>query len=149
MAARLRTVVTIAIRLVSILNRLKKRRTASLCSARAATIPTENQMTKATMPRNDTSWPKTWSNGFSSRLKSIVVSLGALRARATGKRSGGTTSVSSHYSSDATERVPPRKSLARAAGCCAAAARFGAFFDVIDDVADGLQFLRIFVRHFH
>jgi hypothetical protein len=35
------------------------------------------------MPRNDTSCPKTWSNGLCSRLKSIVVSLGALRARAT------------------------------------------------------------------
>src|ERR1700694_3598834 len=36
-----------------------------------------------------------------------------------------------------------------AAARCAAALRLGAFFDVVDDVADGLQFLSVFVRHFH
>src|SRR5437588_12955046 len=31
----------------------------------------------------------------------------------------------------------------------AATRRLGAFFDVVDHVADGLQFFSIFVRHFH
>src|ERR1700730_5759670 len=35
------------------------------------------------------------------------------------------------------------------AGRRCAAARLGAFFDVVDDVAHGLQFLRVFVWHFH
>jgi len=42
-AATLRIVVRIAIRLTSILKRLKTRRTASLCSARAASTPIENK----------------------------------------------------------------------------------------------------------
>src|SRR6202030_3062242 len=82
-AARLKIVVRIAMRLVSILNRLKKRRTASLWRARAVSRPTENQTTNAMIPRNETSCPKTCSNGFCKSPKSIVVSLGALRAGAT------------------------------------------------------------------
>src|SRR6266513_6136158 len=103
-AATLRIVVRIAIRLTSILKRLKIRRTASLCSARAASTPIENQMTNATMPRNDTSCPKTWSNGFSSRLKSIVGSLSALRARATGKQWRDDLRVVQFYRSGALTR---------------------------------------------
>src|SRR5438874_1383497 len=53
-AARLKIVVTIAIKLVSILKRLKKRRTTLLCSIRAITSPAAKRMTKAIIPRNVT-----------------------------------------------------------------------------------------------
>jgi len=53
-AARLRIVVTIATKFVSILKRLKKRRTTLLCSIRAITSPAAKRMTKAITPRNVT-----------------------------------------------------------------------------------------------
>ena len=53
-AARLRIVVTIATKFVSILKRLKKRLTALLCSIRAITSPVAKRMTKAINPRNVT-----------------------------------------------------------------------------------------------
>src|SRR2546421_10108853 len=42
-----------------------------------------------------------------------------------------------------------RKKIRLTTSRCAAAARLGALFDVIDDVADGLQFFGILIRHFH
>ena len=51
-AARLRIVVTIAMKFVSILKRLKKRRTIWLCKNRAMISPAAKNPTKAISPRN-------------------------------------------------------------------------------------------------
>src|SRR5882724_12098537 len=53
-AARLKIVVTIATKLVSILNRLKKRRTAALCNAWATSRPALKSATNPTRPRKET-----------------------------------------------------------------------------------------------
>ena len=53
-APTLRIVVTIAMKLVSSLNRAKKRRTTSLWSDRASSRPTAKSPAKAMRPRNDT-----------------------------------------------------------------------------------------------
>ena len=53
-AARLRIVVTIAMKFVSILNRLKKRRTIWLCKNRAMISPAAKNPTKAISPRTVT-----------------------------------------------------------------------------------------------
>ena len=50
-AARLRIVVTIAMKFVSILNRLKKRRTIWLCKNRAMITPAAKNPKKAISPR--------------------------------------------------------------------------------------------------
>jgi len=53
-AARLRIVATIAMKFVSILNRLKKRRTIWLCKNRATINPAAKNPTKAISPRTVT-----------------------------------------------------------------------------------------------
>jgi hypothetical protein len=53
-AARLKIVVTIAMKLLSILKRAKTRRTKPLCSSRAVNTPTLKSATKAIKPRNET-----------------------------------------------------------------------------------------------
>ena len=53
-AARLKIVVTIAMKFVSILNRLKKRRTNWLCNIRAIMRPAAKNAAKAINPRNVT-----------------------------------------------------------------------------------------------
>src|SRR5215218_9711094 len=53
-AETLRIVVTIAMKLVSSLNRAKKRRTSSLWSARARSRPAAKIALKASTPRNET-----------------------------------------------------------------------------------------------
>jgi hypothetical protein len=53
-AARLRIVVTIAMKLVSILKRLKKRRTKWLCNIRAMMSPAAKRAMNAINPRNVT-----------------------------------------------------------------------------------------------
>jgi hypothetical protein len=53
-AARLKTVVTIAMKLVSILKRLKKRRTNWLCNIRAIMRPAAKRPANAISPRSVT-----------------------------------------------------------------------------------------------
>ena len=53
-AARLKIVVRTAMKLVSILKRLKKRRTNWLCNVRAITSPIAKRPTNAINPRNVT-----------------------------------------------------------------------------------------------
>ena len=53
-AERLRIVVTIAMKLLSILKRLKKRRTMPLCSARAVMSPAVSRAVNAIRPRKET-----------------------------------------------------------------------------------------------
>jgi len=118
----------------------KKRRTTSLWSARATNTPAENQTTNAISPKKRHVVSPKWSKGFSRRLKSIVVSLGALRARATAKQFSPSFSTSAWGACLKRKNWGPNPVVLAAtnfvatAGCFAATAAraLGAFFDVCD-----------------